>query len=421
MKIEEIIYKTYDEINSMSRFDLKEMPRKAKWYLRILSWILSFPETFFVKSSVNKVNMDGLKGGYIMLCNHNSFVDFKVATRAIFPRSSSYIVAIDGFIGREKLMRDVGCFPTRKFISDSGIVRQIKHSVEVNKQICQIYPEARYSLVGTTSILPDSLGKLCKLIGHPVVTLISHGHHLRQPFWNLTKRKVKSTSNMTQILTVDDLKSLSVEEINRKIRDAFEYDDYQYQLDNKIKIDFIDRAKNLHKVLYQCPKCKTEFEMDSDTNKIWCKVCNDTHQMDELGRLHNLEGETRFPHIPDWFEWQREMVKKEIASGKYHLELDVMVDMLPNSSGFYRIGGGKISHSLNGFILTIGEGSEKLEVVKSVKSNYGIHLEFDYFGRGDGFSFSTKDDTFYLYPENTNYSITKLHFAVEELYIKSTK
>jgi len=143
--------------------------------------------------------------------------------------------------------------------------------------------------------------------------------------------------------------------------------------------------------------------------------------MDELGRLHNLEGETRFPHIPDWFEWQREMVKKEIASGKYHLELDVMVDMLPNSSGFYRIGGGKISHSLNGFILTIGEGSEKLEVVKSVKSNYGIHLEFDYFGRGDGFSFSTKDDTFYLYPENTNYSITKLHFAVEELYIKSTK
>ena len=86
------------------------------------------------------------------------------------------------------------------------------------KQICQIYPEARYSLTGTTAILPDSLGKLVKLFGHPVATLINHGHHLYQPVWNLHKRFVKTRSDMTKILSKEDVANLSVDEINEKIR-----------------------------------------------------------------------------------------------------------------------------------------------------------------------------------------------------------
>jgi 1-acyl-sn-glycerol-3-phosphate acyltransferase len=165
MKISDITNRTIEEVNNYPRFDMKSMPIKAKWYLQIVAWILSFPETFVVKNKINKVRMDQIKEPYIMLCNHNSFLDFKVATKAVFPRRSTYIVAVDGFIGREQLMRNVGCFPKRKFVSDISIVRQIKHSIEVNKSVCQIYPEARYSLVGTTSPLPESLGKLIKLTG----------------------------------------------------------------------------------------------------------------------------------------------------------------------------------------------------------------------------------------------------------------
>ena len=73
--------------------------------------------------------MEGLKGTFILLCNHNSFLDFKVATRAVFPRRSTYIVAVDGFIGRESIMRNVGCFIKRKFVSDIKLVKQIKHSL----------------------------------------------------------------------------------------------------------------------------------------------------------------------------------------------------------------------------------------------------------------------------------------------------
>ena len=228
MKMNEIVYKSLDEVRSMERFDLKKLPIKPKWYLQLLAWVLAFPETFKVHPKIIKHNMKGLKGPYIMLCNHNSFLDFKIATRAVFPRRSSYIVAIDGYINREGLMRNVGCFMKRKFVSEIALVKQIKHSLVKNKNICQIYPEARYSLVGTTSMLPESLGKLVKLMKHPVTTLISHGHHLRQPFWNLKQRKVRTRTDLTQIITKEEISELSIDEINSRINKAFQYNDYSY-------------------------------------------------------------------------------------------------------------------------------------------------------------------------------------------------
>lgn len=148
------------------------MPKKPKSFLQLIAWLLSFPETFKVRSHIVKHNMKDLKEPFIMLCNHNSFMDFIVPTRAVFPKHSTCIVAVDRFINRESLMRDVGCFPKKKFISYSIIIKQIKESVLKNNVICQIYPEAKYLLVGTTSELPDSLGKLIKLTKIPVVKLI---------------------------------------------------------------------------------------------------------------------------------------------------------------------------------------------------------------------------------------------------------
>ena len=43
-------------------------------------------------------------------------------------------------------------------------------------------------------------------------------------------------------------------------------------------------------------------------------------------------------------------------------------------------------------------------------------MEYDYFGKGNGISFSTAIDTYYLFPVDQTYSVTKFHFAVEELY-----
>ena len=156
------------------RFDMKKPPVRTRWYLRPLTWLLSAPDTVRHRTVIRKDGTEGLKPPYLLLCNHNAFLDFKVATRAMFPYRANYVVAIDGFIGRETLLRNVGCICKRKFTNDITLIRQLRQVVK-NGDIAVIYPEARYSLCGTTAVLPESLGKLCKLLAVPVVTLICHG------------------------------------------------------------------------------------------------------------------------------------------------------------------------------------------------------------------------------------------------------
>ena len=129
-------------MQNFKRFDKKKPPVRTKWYLRPLTYLLSAPDVKKHKAIITKINAEGLKPPYLLLCNHNAFLDFKVATKAIYPTRANYVVAIDGFIGREKLLRDVGCICKRKFTNDIPLVRQLKRVVE-NGDVAVIYPEAR--------------------------------------------------------------------------------------------------------------------------------------------------------------------------------------------------------------------------------------------------------------------------------------
>ena len=213
---------------SIQRFDMKKPPTPTKWYLRPLTWLLSAPDVLKHRSQIRRVGMEGVQPPYVLLCNHNAFLDFKVATMAMFPHRANYVVAIDGFIGREKLLRDVGCICKRKFTNDVTLVRQLRQVIE-NGDIAVIYPEARYSLCGTTAVLPASLGKLCRLLKAPVVTLICRGHHVNSPFWNLHDRAVAPTeAEMKLLFSPEMLETLPVDELNRRIVEAFQYDDFAW-------------------------------------------------------------------------------------------------------------------------------------------------------------------------------------------------
>ena len=130
-------------MQQFERFDMSAPPVRTKWYLRPLTYLLSMPDVLKHKNILTKTGTEGLKPPYVLLCNHNAFMDFKVATKAIFPQRANYVVAIDGFIGREKLLRDVGCICKRKFTNDVVLVKQLRQTV-ANGDVAIIYPEARY-------------------------------------------------------------------------------------------------------------------------------------------------------------------------------------------------------------------------------------------------------------------------------------
>ena len=394
-----------------------DMTKKIqRMHLRPLIWLLCAPALIAHKNKLEKINMEGIKPPYLLLCNHNAFMDFKVATKATFPHRVNYVVAIDGFLKREWLLRFIGCICKRKFTRDVTLVKQLKQVIG-NGDIAAIYPEARYSLCGTTAVLPQSLGKLAKYLKVPVVTLICHGHHINSPFWNLHDRKVKGTqATMKCLFTTEELEKTDSNEVISSIRKEFEYDDYRWQQENNIRITYKGRAEGLHKILYQCPHCKTEYKMSSSGTILQCDHCGKKWNLDETGSLTALEGETEFSHIPDWYEWERSNVRKEVENGTYHFECDTHVDILPKDR-YIPIGKAHLIHGMSGFTLKGTYDGKDYEVRWPASDLYSCHIEYDYLGKyGDCVDLNTITDTFYIYPENCDFSVTKFALATEELY-----
>ena len=402
-------------LENVKRFDMDRAPMRQA--LRPLMWAASFPSLLSHRFRLEKIDMDGVKPPYLLLCNHNAFMDMKAAVRATFPHRTNFVVAIDGFIGREWLLRRIGCICKRKFTNDIGLMWKLRQAAK-NGDIPVIYPEARYSLCGTNAVLPDGIGRLVRFLKLPVVTLICHGHHVNSPFFNLPDHKVRGTrAVMKRIITAEEAVNLPHEELKARIEREFVYDDYRWQEQNGVRITYKNRAKGLHKVLYQCPACLAEYRMTSSGITLRCAACGKSWTMDELGRLSADSGETEFPHIPDWYEWERANVRREIENGSYGVTLDAQVDALPNARGYIDLGDAVLIHNMDGFVLRGSENGKPYEVVLPADTNYSVHIEYDYLGKkGDCVDLNTPDDTLYVYPKGKDFSVTKMSLATEELY-----
>ena len=403
------------------RYNTARYPIRQPIYLTALIWLLSWFALLGKKYKVEKINMEGLKPPYMMLSNHMYFIDFELAAMGTGLHRVNNVVHIDGYYRRPWLMEWIGAICTRKFTMDLHLVKSIRKVLQ-RGDVLSMYPEARYSPCGVTSYLPESLGKLVKMNKVPVVAVIHHGNHLHSPFWNFRhKRKVPLHTTMEKILTPEQIATMTVPQINEAIANAFQYDDYRYQKDNGILIKEPYRAEGLHKVLYQCPHCLAESQMDSLGSELFCTACGKRWTWREDGYLEALEGETEFDHIPDWFNWERKQVEQQIENGTYSFADEVEVYSMPRAWWFLPLGSGKLTHDPEtGFSLEGHYRGKDYRICRTPLQTNSLHIEYDYcyIKPLDCVDISTENDSFTCYPKNKKNVVTKLAFATEILYQK---
>ena len=416
-----------NKINYKKRIKFYRLDRRPTRVSRLFNWLMHFLSVILIKRKVTieRVNMEKVTGKpYVLLSNHHDFADFEVNCLATYPQRVNNIATLEQHYRRAWLLRLCGLIPKRKFTTDPNLVNQCEIVLNENKSILSIYPEARYSPIGTTAIIPDSYGALVKRLGHPVCVLLHRGNYLRSPVWGWRrKRKVKTLSTLKCILTKEDVAEKAPEELIEIIRHELEYDEYKYQKENGIVIDEPYRAEGLHHVLYKCPSCMSE-NMKSRGSTLFCPHCHKEWEMSVLGELCAKNGETEFSHIPSWFEWERKCVREEIDKGEYSYEGKVDVYSYPNTMRFIPLGKAVLRHApKSGFTIEGHYNGEDYKISRPVAGMYGVHIEFDYnhIKPLPCVHISLLNDSFVCFPDKEQNVVMKLLFATEELYKKETE
>ena len=409
-----------------------EKPIRQRLLFRMILLLLSVWDLWMTRFTYRTVGLEklGKDEPCLVLMNHSSFIDLKIAARLLVTRPFHVVCTSDGFVGKRWMMRLIGCIPTRKFMMDVTLVRDMVYAVRELKSSILMFPEASYSFDGTQTPLPESLGKCLKLLKVPVVMIRTNGAFARDPLYNnLQLRKVRVSAEVEYLLSPEEIARKSPQELNDILQEKFTFDYFRWQQENKIRVAEPFRADGLNRMLYKCPRCRTEGRMQGQGTKIGCRQCGETYELTEYGYLQAHEdkgtesasgaetetcGQLRFTHIPDWYRWERECVRQELEAGTYRLEVPVAIYMLVNMDCVYQVGEGTLVHTKEGFHLTGCDG--RLDYRQEPMASYSLYSDFYWYEIGDVICIGDARAQYYCFPQNCGDIVAKTRLATEELY-----
>lgn len=407
---------SYAEVMALPRPKHKK-PKRPNIFFRTLLKLVSLPDLWATHFRVKRIGMERLsrREPCLYLMNHCSFIDLEIAASVLYPRPFNIVATADAFVGKAWLMRNLGCIVTQKFVNDVGLVVDILHAVRKKKNSVLMYPEAGYSLDGTTTTLPCHLAKFVKKLGIPLVMIRTNGAFLRDPLYNnLQKRKVRVSAEVKYLLSADEIAAMTEEELFRRIEEEFRIDYFRLQKEEQIKVDAPFRADDLNRVLYKCPHCMTEGKTRGQGTTITCDACGATYTLTEYGELVCENGETRFSFATDWYQWERSCVRAEIEQGSYRLDVPVKIALQVDYKALYFVGEGRLTHTREGFVLTGCDGA--LAYTQKPVATYSLCADYNFYEIGDVICIGDNKVRYYCFPQNAGDVVTKARLATEEIY-----
>ena len=409
---------SYEKVMALPRCG-RFKPKKPNILLSSVIRLAAIPDLLATKFTYTTERMEETQGKpCLILMNHSSFLDLEIASKIFYPKPYGIVCTSDGFVGKKTLMSMIGCFPTRKFVSDFTLIEDMKYLLKEKNTSVLMYPEASYSFDGTATALPRKMGVLLKRLGVPVVTVITKGAFARDPLYNmLQKRRVRVSAHVKCLLTPQEIKEKTTKELDELLDREFSFDNFEWQKNNGVEINEPFRADGLHRILYKCCECGNEGNMKGKGVHLYCGSCGKKWELTPLGELEAVDGKTRFSHIPDWYAWERKSVREELESGTYNLETDVIIRMMVDYKAIYNVGTGKLKHTVDGFRLTGCDG--KLDYFQNPLASYGLYSDYFWYELGDVICIGNNEVLYYCFPQD-NTPVAKTRMAAEELY-KLTK
>ena len=254
-----------------------------------------------------------LPENYIVLSNHLTDYDM-LFVGASFSRQM-YFVGSE-HIARWKFLYKIIQYafaPIMRYKGSvaSSTVLDILRKVKKGENVC-IFAEGVRSWDGRSSPILPSTGKMVKKAGCGLVTYKIVGGYFASPMWSSSNtRRGYVHGAPVNVYTAEQLKAMSVDEINEAIRRDLWEDAYARQLADPKPYRGKRLAENMETLLFLCPECGRMETMHSQNDTVTCEACGYSFRLDEYGML----SDERFPTVQALSDWQKEQVALHVEQG----------------------------------------------------------------------------------------------------------
>ena len=384
------------------------------------------------------------KGAMLILSNHLSAYDFINFSAPLHGHKVNFVVAENMMFANPmfaKLITSYHAIPKRQYFADFQCIKLIKKNLDAGISVV-LCPEGKVSADGKTGVIAESTARLVEWLGYPVAVCKLEGASFVRPKWAYNKRNGRNFATYDLLFAKEEVKSLTRDEIYARIVKALDHNEHEWQQRTGIAFKGERYAEGLERLLYVCPKCGKEFALTTKGDEITCSACGNKITYAHTGALVPVgEASKTFERIDLWYDFERQLVKREIENADFRLEDKVKLFVENEQRNGYRYVADGVVTLDNECVTFEADGDTRL---KNVSPEFKVN-DLDYETKDDEVepiedefkhlkfnisncdTIATQPGTLLdFYDENHTYrfmmkgrlAATKYMLAVEELYKK---
>ncbi len=295
-------------------YSSKTVVRSYNHRILDLFYVISRIIFFFKGVKVKYINRAGaLQTPCVVLCNHESFVDFAYVGTLIRKYSPNFPVARLYFYHKSlgNLIRSVGCYPKSMFDMD---LESVKNSMRVIKKggVLAMMPEARLSTVGEFEDIQEGTYTFLQKLGVPVYTVKISGAYLAKPKWGDKMRRGSYVEAVLEpLLSAEEIAAMTAEEIGQRVENVLTFDELEW-LKTMPHIHYRSKklAQGLENILSICPKCKGKYTIKAKNKTLFCEKCGKLGVLTDRYAFENAEP---FSDFAAWYHYAEADMERRIA------------------------------------------------------------------------------------------------------------
>lgn len=269
-----------------------------------------------------------LEEPFVAICNHSSNFDFIFALLCLSPKRVNTLTAAYFFQNKylAMLLNAFHCIPREQFRTDAVSVRKMLEITAAGGSVL-LFPEGEVSGMGRTDVFPAATARLIRRMGVNVYAVKLYGSYLMRPKWAAFSRRGRVRASLHPVMSASEAQALPTEDILSRVSAAISHDEYEWQEQARIPFPAKRPAERLDLLLYKCPRCKTEFSLATENDRLFCTACGNAARMDRFGFLLPEQDAEIYRHVSDWVAYQRACIREAAAQPSFCIEAEAELQL----------------------------------------------------------------------------------------------